>query len=190
LIKATNPLRELDVFLLTINPKSTKKVFKQLHTLRNEKYKTLLNEDFKIQLIQSIESFYDLITDVNPSMDDKELIKIAHQYYDKSVKEYNELPLSSSSKQLHALRIRFKISRYALEFLQFTNLEHTQDNIEESKKIQDILGTLHDLHNQVKFLKKLQNEHPSKELKKVLLDRKKLLKNSKLPINRNNSVSH
>ena len=183
-LKATNIVRELDVLLLSLDKKSTKKVFKQLSSLRNEHAEALFTQESKTQIFQSLNDFYDFLTDLNPSYNNDSLIQTAYEHYNESLQEYCTLPPSSSIKKLHALRIRFKISRYALEFLQDNALQDIHDKLEECKRFQDTLGEIHDLHNQVKFLKKLQHENPSKELKELLRERKKLLKNSQLPINR------
>lgn len=188
-LKATNLLRELDVLLLSLDKKSTKKVFKQLSSLRNEHAEALFTEESKAQVFQSLHEFYDFLTNLNPSFNTEKLIRTAHEHYDENVRLYSILPHSASRKELHALRIRFKISRYALEFLVDSALEDTQIEIEKSKRFQDTLGEIQDLYNQIKLLKKLHHENPSKELKKLLSERKKMLKKSKAPIDRQNTVA-
>ncbi|MDP3466398.1 MAG: CHAD domain-containing protein, partial [Sulfuricurvum sp.] len=183
-LKETNLLRELDVFLLSINQKSDKKVFKQLTSLRNKHYKALFTEESKTQIFQSLNDFYDFLTNLNPSFNTEKLIRIAHEDYDENVRLYSILPQPASKKELHTLRIRFKISRYALEFLHDSALEDTHVQLEESKRFQDTLGEIHDLYNQIKLLKKLHHENPSKELKELLSERKKMLKRSKSPVDR------
>ncbi|MGZ5208690.1 MAG: CHAD domain-containing protein [Sulfuricurvum sp.] len=187
-LKATNIIRELDVLLLSLDKKSTKKVFKQLTSLRNEHTEALFTQESKTQVFQSLHEFYDFLTDLNPSFNNEKLIRTADEDYNENVRLYAVLPQSASKKELHALRIRFKISRYALEFLHNSALKDTQIEIEKSKRFQDTLGEIHDLYNQIKLLKKLHHENPSKELKKLLSEKKKLLKNSKLPVDRCKTV--
>jgi len=188
-LKATNIIRELDVLLLSLDKKSTKKVFKQLNSLRNEHSEALFTEESKTQIFQSLNDFYDFLTNLNPSFNIEKLIRTAHEHYDENLKRYSSLPLSASKKELHALRIRFKISRYALEFLHDSALENTHVQLEESKRFQDKLGEIHDLYNQIKLLKKLQQENPSKELKELLSEKKKRLKKSKSPVDRQDTVT-
>lgn len=187
-LKATNIVRELDVLLLSLDKKSTKKVFKQLSSLRDEHFEVLFTQESKMQIFQSLNDFYDFLTDLNPSFNNEKLIQTAHEHYDENLRRYSILPQSASKKELHALRIRFKISRYALEFLYDSSAEDTQVQIEESIRFQDKLGEIHDLYNQIKLLKKLQHENPSKELKKLLSEKKKMLKHSKTPVDWGDTV--
>jgi CHAD domain-containing protein len=187
-LKATNIIRELDVLLLSLDKKSTKKVYKLLSSLRNEHTEALFTHVSKMQIFRSLHEFYDFLTNLNPSFNTEKLIRTAHEHYDENIRLYSILPQSASKKELHALRIRFKISRYALEFLHDSTLEDTHLELDESKRFQDTLGEIHDLYNQIKLLKKLQHENPSKELKKLLSERKKMLKHSKTPVDLGDTV--
>jgi CHAD domain-containing protein len=113
----------------------------------------------------------------------KEEFRLAYQHYEESLKNYFTLVQSASPKELHKLRIGFKISRYAFDFLYDSGLKDSYEKIEESKELQDNLGKLHDLYNQIKLLTTLQKQKPSHALKTLIMERKRLLKTSKRPLN-------
>jgi len=182
-LKATNLLRDLDVLILSLHQKSSQIVVKQLVCLRNEHYTTLFTDESKMEIFQTLNEFYDCIENLNLSLPNDYLIQTAHEYYKESLKEYTILTSSTSQKELHKLRIRFKISRYAFDFLYDSGLEDTTKKLGESKKLQDKLGEIHDLYTQIKLLKMIQKQKRSKELAKLVEERKKWLKKSKRPLN-------
>lgn len=185
-LKATNFLRELDVLLLSLPNKTSKKVVKQLLSLRNERFTRLFTDESKIQIYQALDEFYDSIASLNTTLPNDYLIRLAYRHYEESLKNYFTLVQSASPKELHKLRIDFKISRYAFDFLHDSGLNDSYEKIEESKELQDNLGKLHDLYNQIELLTTLQKQKPSKGLKTLIMERKRLLKNSKLPLNLSN----
>ncbi|MCX6074473.1 MAG: CHAD domain-containing protein [Campylobacterales bacterium] len=175
-LKATNLLRDLDVLLLSLHQKSSQKIVKQLISFRNERYKSLFTNASKIQNLKALDELYDCIANLNPIFTNDYLIQTADKHYEESLNAYVTLAPSASPKELHKLRIRFKISRYAFDFLNDSGLKKTTKKLEESKELQDKLGEIHDLYNQVKLLKILQKE--SKGLKKLIVARKKEFKRS------------
>ncbi|MFA6144852.1 MAG: CHAD domain-containing protein [Sulfurimonas sp.] len=182
-LKRTNFLRDLDVLILSLHQKSSQNIAKKLISLRNSQYETLFTEESNIQILAAFDELYDATSKLNPTFVDDYLIQTAYAYYEESLREYTLLTQSTSPKELHKLRIRFKISRYAFDFLHDNGLSDSYEKIKESKGLQDKLGKIHDLHNQIKLLKTLQKQNPLNALKKLLVERKKLLKNSKLPLN-------
>jgi CHAD domain-containing protein len=74
----------------------------------------------------------------------------------------------SDVEGLHNLRIAVKKLRYALETLDFTAGEHAKENLKFFKKLQTVLGDLHDrdvfLEITQKRLKKLQQQSFSDHL--------------------------
>lgn len=178
-LKATNFVRELDVLLLSFHQKSSsQRVIKRLTALRNEHYKILFTKESTMQLLQELDTFYDLIANLNPTFTNDYLLQTAYEYYEKSLKKYTALTPSASQKELHSLRIRFKISRYASDFLHDSGLHDSDENIEAFKGIQDQLGEIHDLFNQITLLETLQEQNPSIGLKKYVVECKKELKRS------------
>ncbi len=175
-LKATNFIRELDVLLLSLHQHLSQSGIKRLTALRNERYNVLFNEESKMQAIQALDEFYDLITNFNPTFTNDYLIQTANKHYKKSLKRYVALVPSASQKELHTLRIRFKISHYAFDFLHDSGLHDSNEKIETSKGMQNQLGEIHDLFNQIALLETLQKQNPSLRLKKHIAKREKELK--------------
>jgi CHAD domain-containing protein len=180
-LKATNPLREFDIFLLSLDPNTHKQVLKPLQSIRYQQYETVVNEIFTYQLFELLHTFYDSIIESNPSIDEDQCEQMTKEHYRQSLKNHYALSLNSTEKEIHRVRIQFKISRYALEFLNEAFLKNEAKKIDACKKIQDRLGNIHDLYNQIEWLKTLYREHPIKEFKKLLIERKKILKKIKVP---------
>ncbi|MDP1784254.1 MAG: CHAD domain-containing protein [Sulfuricurvum sp.] len=177
--KTTNPLREFDIFLLSITPTSHKKVLKRLRSIRKHYYGEVISEGFKQRLIKALEEFYDFLVELNPAIEQKKLSQTAHEHYRTTLQSYRALPEKASKKELHALRIRFKVSHYALYFLNEIFQEKVTGKIHVCKQVQDKLGKIQDLYNQIKWLKQLYHEHPLSEIKTLLVERKKMLKKFK-----------
>lgn len=179
LLRSTNSLRELDVFIDSLDPKWSKKGIKELQRIRTVEYETRWTEPFRAELRDALQSFYDRVMEVNPFIEEKELIANAKEYYDVTTERYRALSPNASEKELHALRIDFKISRYGLEFISESSLEDEKAKISECKRLQSRLGEIQDLANQVQWLKKFVREHPLQEFQELLDERKKKLKKLK-----------
>lgn len=178
-IKSTNPLRELDVFLLSLDTKTYKRTFKLLTKMQKERYESLFAPQVKKELNQTLEIFYDRLTELNPAIDTDTLIASAHAHYRESYRRYRELSPHASAEEFHALRIRFKTSRYALEFLRESSLDNENDTIETCKQLQNRLGEIQDLSNQIEWLRNLRKEDPLGEFDLLLPVLEKKLKKLK-----------
>lgn len=175
-LKTTNPLREFDIFLLSVDPNIHKHSLKELRSIRYQQYENAVTEEFRLKLYTLLNTFYDSLIQSNPSIDEFQCEQMTQDHYRLGLERYFALSEKSTKKELHKVRIHFKTSRYALEFLHEAFLKNETKKIDECKKIQDRLGNIHDLYNQVEWLKTLCREYPKKEFKQLLMERKKSLK--------------
>jgi CHAD domain-containing protein len=172
IVKQTNILRELDVFIASVDTAAYPDVVRILHEYRNEQFDLYLTDAFLARSIAALHKLYDTLCDINPDIATEVLIETAESHTAESLQSYNDLPPKASDKVLHQLRIRFKISRYAMEFLHHSALHEERETIRTCKKIQDHLGEVQDAFNQLKLLKHFYRTHRSKECKKLLKERK------------------
>jgi CHAD domain-containing protein len=178
-VRQTNILRELDVFIESVDPVAYPKLIRVLHHYRNEQFETLLTDHFREQTRHALNKLYDDLTGLNPVIEDERLIAMAEKHYQGCLSDYNALTKKCSEEELHELRIRFKITRYALEFLEQSELHSEKEKIKSCKKIQDHLGAVQDAANQLQFLKSFCKAHTTKECRQLLKDRKTELKHLK-----------
>ncbi len=171
--KATNKLRDMDVFLLSehefksrlpldmqsyLNP-----FFSYLSVARNTELNTvkvmLLSCDYK-SIIDDWEIFIEtrFLELANAESANEPIVQVANtalmEQYHKIVEMGQVITDASPYPQLHSLRIQCKKLRYWLEF--FTALYPEEDVLfamNNLKQLQDILGRLNDLHIQSDLLK-------------------------------------
>jgi CHAD domain-containing protein len=178
-VRQTNILRELDVFVASVDPDVYPKLVKLLHDYRNEQFDAVLTDHFREQTRHALNRLYDDLTQLNPAIEDERLIVMAEKHFQGCVADYDALTKKSSEEELHELRIRFKITRYALEFLEQSGLHSEKEKIKSCKKIQDHLGAVQDAANQFRFLKSFCETHATKECRQLLKARKGELKHLK-----------
>lgn len=175
-LKSTNSLRELDVFLSDLDPEKHEAMIERLSQLREREYRNLDSQTLE-RIVETMDRFYDLLIQINPDPGShEELLEIVLKYYDETMKEYRELPKRASQKELHALRIRFKTSRYALEFLSEGLLDDEKEKMQECKRFQNRFGELQDLANQIHWLKSLDPDRPIPGLRRLICERTRTLK--------------
>ena len=179
LFKSTNVLRELDVLILSLKNRRYENIRSKLDAVRREEYRLLFESEEWKKGAEHLDAFYDTLTEVNPSWEATHLISTAKEHFSTSIDLYRSLSETATQKELHALRIRFKISRYGLEFLLESSLENEKEKIAECKRYQNRFGEIQDLHNQVRWLKKLYARFPFPELEQLRKERKKKLKKLK-----------
>jgi len=126
-----------------------------------------------------LDKTHDALYGINENLDPDELEQKAVTQYDNSVGAYEALTPDTTSEQLHKLRINFKISRYALEFIQESGIAQVEKKIKRCKKIQDELGAVQDAKNQLKLLKWFCKKSRLDECGKLLNKRKREYKNLK-----------
>lgn len=179
IVQKTNGLRELDVFLLTLDSAKYPKLTENLKGLRDERFEIIWSESFTDETISSLNRLYDELHNMPIDLSDESLVTKAEKFYTKSLRSFKELVKDESADKLHELRIRFKISRYALEFLNESGLYDEKKKIKECKQIQDHFGDIQDMSNQLQLLKYFCDENPIKECKKLIKERKRYLRSLK-----------
>ncbi len=175
IVQKTNELRELDVFLLTLNSDEYPKLTKRIKEVRDKRFEMIWSESFANETISSLNRLYDELHRLPIDITDKRLTTKSEKFYAKSLRSYNRLSKDESADKLHELRIRFKISRYSLEFLNESGLHDEQAKIKECKQIQDHFGDIQDVSNQLQWLKHFCDENPIKECKKLIKEHKQYL---------------
>ena len=179
LVQPTNLLRELDVFTASVDSAAYPKLAKLLERHRREQFAALLDESFLTHAATALGLLYDDLTDLNPAFETEILIDTAERYYGACIAEFEHPDHALSETELHELRIRFKISRYGLEFLHQSGLHVEKAKIRRSKEIQEHLGAIQDAANQLEFLRTFCDAHPLKECRQLLKERRHLLKKLK-----------
>jgi CHAD domain-containing protein len=179
LVKKTNPLREIDVFLAGLDPSTYPKLYKKCTRLRENEYEMIYTPLFVKESIAVLQQLYDAVMGLNPNIPSSQLISIAESYYAKTVRQYHRTDAHTPETALHEIRIRFKISRYALEFLSETSLHREKTKIKACKKMQNHLGAVQDAADQVTLVKRLCKRYKGKECSHLLRARKQQLKNLK-----------
>jgi CHAD domain-containing protein len=185
IVQKTNILRELDVFIVSVDPYAYPELTLLLHNYRNEQFDALLTEEFRTNTFKALHKLYDIVSESNPAIDNSHLVETAETYYKELLSEYRQVKSNASEELLHELRIRFKIARYALEFLMHSGLHNEKMKIKECKAIQDHLGAVQDAANQLNFLKAFCKSHKIDECFVLLKERKKELKSLKKLTNSN-----
>jgi len=178
-MKATNPIRELDVLLDSFSPSHYPKLFKQLTQLREESFTTLFTREFAVQTLLLLEEYATLLHQNNPHIIPEIMIQRVLTQYQHCLDTHHTLEPGTTSKTLHRLRIDYKDARYGFEFLEISDLHPCRELILFCKQRQNQLGAVQDAANQIKRLKKLIHEFPSSEVKEILRKRKKALQRLK-----------
>lgn len=176
--KATNELRDLDVYLLTED--SYKKMLpedlrpgldplfdslaKQRERAKQACADYLRSDSYK----ESIKSWQDFLNNASPNPalaanSQRPIIELAKEHiwkkYSKVIKLGKRIRTNTPDPELHRLRIECKKLRYLLEF--FTSLFAEDDMkvvVKHLKKLQDNLGDFNDLFVQQESLKKFLSE--------------------------------
>lgn len=176
LIRQTNTLRELDVFVHSLDPERHKHPLKSLSRYRSDEYKALFADEFTSSLYHLLDTLYDDLLRQNLFLDPESMITVAQDHYAQSTFAYAELSADATPQERHKLRIRFKISRYGLEFLNESGVKNEAEMISECKRLQARLGEMQDLFNQIEWLGEFCADHPNPEFEELLRERKKKLK--------------
>ncbi len=177
--KATNPIRELDVLLASLCASKYPKLFKQLSSLRQEAFKTLFTSEYVTHTLLLLDNYAAFLSQTNSHLISEILTQRILTHYQYCLDSYRELEGDETPKILHQLRIKFKDARYGFEFLEISEIHQCREIILRCKKQQNTLGAVQDAVNQVKWLKKFYQNHPSSEAKNILTKRKKALKKLK-----------
>jgi len=178
-VKQTNILREIDALLSTIRPERYPKTCKRLNLLRINYLHAVFTDSFKEGVISVLEQSYNALCDLNPDPETQEMISKTQEHYLQCRNGYGSLTEKSTKKEFHRLRIKFKIARYALEFLDENSAADEKEKIAECKRFQDALGDIHDSFNHIAWLKKFYKDYPTKEILSLIKKEKKKLRKLK-----------
>lgn len=172
IVRNTNKLRDLDVFLLdeqnyrALLPENFSDGLSELYTLvraqRKEEQKIVAryfssknysNEISACAEELSLSSVYEMKTATQPILQVAKKL-LANRYY-KMLAMSASTTSQSADEDVHSLRIEFKKFRYLIEF--FIDLLPKKDTnrlVGEVKKIQTVLGNFNDYSTQIDFLQK------------------------------------
>lgn len=179
MVKVTNPLRETDVFLSSLEPERYPVLHRALSTFREKQYETVWKPDTVKRFEHALDALISDLSAVKLNPGKKQMVRIGESIYDAARKAHRSLTKDSKEKRIHETRLRYKQARYVLEFLDESALLEAGKKIKKAKKAQDHFGGIQDAANQLEWLRRFCEEHPSDECS-VLYDlRKKMLKELK-----------
>lgn len=170
IVKQTNSLRDLDVFLLDEKkyreslPESFSNGLSELYTLIRAKRKVeqkrvaqyFSSEKYANQISAcaqelSLSSVYEMKVATQPVL--KVAKKLLVDRYYKMLALSAATTSQSADEDVHALRIEFKKFRYLIEFfIELLPKKETSIIVSEVKKIQTVLGNFNDYSTQISFL--------------------------------------
>lgn len=178
-VKATNPIRELDVLIASLDPGDYPKTVRLLKQMRKGLFENLFSDSFSKKTRKALLGYYHLLCGSNPDISPEDLIANVLRPFGASLATFRRIDDKTSQKELHALRVDFKNARYGFEFLRDEGIKDKAAAIGTCKKLQNTLGAVQDGYNQIEWLKKLCKRHPNGETEKLLESRKKELKRLK-----------
>lgn len=178
-IKATNPIRELDVLIESVREKKYPKTAKYLARMRRKRARSLFTPEYARETLSRLHGYCDTLTHTHPAIPRNQLIRIVEESYNGCLEGYNGLDEKTPQKEFHRLRVKFKNTRYGLEFLNAAGMRNEHDKISECKSFQNSMGAVQDGYNQILWLKKIARKHPYSEIKKLLKKRKKKVRKLK-----------
>lgn len=176
IVKKTNSLRELDIFLQSFERLAYPSLFDTILIARKNYFQTLWTDKFIKKSIKTINAICDELLSTHIFYTNDDLIKITHEHYKESKKRFKAIKAQDSDEKLHKIRIHFKRSRYALDFLQKSDLSHENKKIIKCKKAQEYFGNIQDISNQLEWLKNFcMHSGDEKECLKLMEHRQKEL---------------
>lgn len=161
ILKSTNNLRELDVMLASIDQQTYPELHDYILSVRNDYGAALITTQWRTETKRRLRCIQKQLRcphvrkKIKAQCKKKRLILLTLQTYTANIKAYKKLLHHASDEAFHELRIAFKICRYGLTFLNEKGIYSAKKKIKRCKKIQDELGYIQDLSNQIAFLKTL-----------------------------------
>ncbi|MCK9373440.1 MAG: CHAD domain-containing protein [Sulfuricurvum sp.] len=186
-VQKTNSVREIDVLLSLIRPDKYPKTFKRLRNLRKKQYRLSFDPTALQKITVLVQHYDEKLSRSDPKSEPLRWIALAETNYRIARIGYQSLSKKTPQKELHALRIRFKIARYALEFIDKSGLKGENEKIAECKVLQERLGAVQDTFNQLIWLKKIYRKKLIDEIRTLTRKREKSIKKLKkleFPLNR------
>ena len=179
LLKSTNILREIDVFVTGVDAVRYPLLLSDLRRYRVSLYRRLWSSDTVRIQENSLGHLIDALDTLVCSLSNTELVNIGLEHYDEAISLKKELGRKSSTKKIHKVRICCKRARYALEFIEVGRLHSVGKKIKKCKKILNRFGDIQDTANQLELLKHFCKTTPSGECDALYKERKKAFKRVK-----------
>lgn len=179
IVRQTNSLRELDIFLLSFSKEIYPSLYESMVTSRNNYFTTIWTDEFIQNCTDRLSEVSNTLLELPNRYTNKELIHLSHKHYKKSKKLFIGIKPSYSSEKLHKIRIHFKRSRYALDFLTKSNLSDESKKILKCKQAQDYFGKIQDTSNQIDLLQEFCKDGDMEGCEVLIESRKKELKDLK-----------
>lgn len=179
MLKATNPLREIDVFLDSVDPEAYPELSAALTKYRKRLYAKKWNPSKTKRFGQTIDALVHDLSMLKLNVSKKRLIKKGETLYRKAKKSHAALRRKSDDALIHQTRIMYKEARYVLEFLETSKLLNAKRKISKAKKTLDHFGAIQDAVNQLGWLHRFCKKHPSGECRALYAARQKVLKKLK-----------
>ncbi|WP_331775345.1 CHAD domain-containing protein [Sulfurospirillum sp. 1612] len=168
-LKQTNELRDLDVLLTTIHEEKFPKLKEEIRQYRIKQYRQLWHQSVIDDITSTLLKISDALHNLPGIKSYVAMIKKTEKYFKKTMKAYQHLSYETDSDAAyHAVRIRFKISRYALEFFKNCDIIDLESQIKTCKKAQESFGNLQDISAQIEWLNRYARLHPSYECTKMI----------------------
>ena len=140
IVQKSNELRELDVF----SKERELLYYPHLQKALQQHRKTLFDETLtlkaRLKTNRLLNCVYDDLHANTIGLDSEELISRAQTHYKQCMQSYRDIDKKTTEKQLHRLRLDFKIARYAFEFLTESALKDEKKKLDRCKQKQDQLG--------------------------------------------------
>jgi CHAD domain-containing protein len=179
MLKVTNPLRETDVFLDALSLESYPQLHSALTRYRTKQYKKRWPPETAARFGQTIDL---LIADVKALKLDqrkKRLVVRGEALYEKAKSAGKALSKDSKEKEIHEIRLLYKQARYVLEFLHEAGLIEAKRKIRNAKKHLEHFGAIQDAANQLDWLHRFCEKHPSDECHTLYDTRRQALRDLK-----------
>lgn len=179
ILKKSNKIRDLDVLIASLED-SAPQLKAHLTILRNKIYHERMDRYYFNETRHRLKHM--LSTFNRKYKDEKNKQKLKHlalKQYRKSLQRHQSLYHYADDDAFHRVRLAFKTSRYALLFLQTALHVKVKKELRFAKQIQEELGTIQDLSQQLKRLEKFCKEQPLNDCPKVIASIKIRLNQSK-----------
>lgn len=168
IVKKTNILRELDMFLLTLSSEKYPKLYKSISKARYNYFRMIWTDEFIKESINILKNISNELLYKKCDYSVKDLIAITYIHFNESKNLFNKITEKDSSKTLHKIRIHYKCSRYALEFLDQSKISCENEKIQKCKESQEFFGRIQDASNQLDWLISLCSNNNEKECLKLI----------------------
>lgn len=180
LLALTNELRELDVMITAFEKESTPFNTQRLVSHRKKRFKAILpphkRKRIRSKLKISIEQLSRELLETLCTQPQEYIIDRAYAHYEISKKKYAALTKEDESDKFHQLRIEFKRARYSLEMLNSVGFINDPESEQQAKVLQDKLGELQDVANQIATIRLFKQKLKLKGCKQMVTNRKKRLR--------------